>query len=173
MGLRYGQVVFVLLVSSLMLGVGLAFPGSGPTGMPPFGAKGRWPMFNHTVKGSRKIIVGGADKWRIGFNYSDWACKSGPFFQNDTLVFKYDSPSKAAPIAHSVYLLPNRKSYLNCDLKKAKLLANTKQGVGKGFEYTLKSWKKPYFFACGEANGIHCGPGLMKFAVFPFFNRFN
>uniref|UniRef100_A0A7N0T1B7 Phytocyanin domain-containing protein n=1 Tax=Kalanchoe fedtschenkoi TaxID=63787 RepID=A0A7N0T1B7_KALFE len=180
MGLSYARVALVVLMSSTVLAVSSAFPSPragdqwpafNQTALPPLGAMGRWPSFNHTAKGSRKIVVGGADKWRIGFNYTEWACKNGPFFQNDVLVFKYEAPTKAAPIAHSVYLLPTRKSFLNCDLKKAKVLANTKQGAGDGFEYTLKSCKKPYYFACGESKGIHCGPGLMKFAVFPFFKR--
>lgn len=34
---------------------------------------------------SRQIIVGGDQKWRFGFNYTNWAIKQGPFYVNDTL----------------------------------------------------------------------------------------
>lgn len=34
---------------------------------------------------SNKFNVGGSENWRYGFDYMDWARKSGPFFVNDTL----------------------------------------------------------------------------------------
>lgn len=31
------------------------------------------------------IIVGGREHWHFGFNYSAWAAKADPFFENDVL----------------------------------------------------------------------------------------
>jgi len=60
---------------------------------------------------------------------------------------------------------------LNCDVKKAKMLANPKQGAEEGFKFVLKKWQ-PYYFACGERNGFHCNNGQMKFAVIPMLRPF-
>ncbi|KAG7010963.1 hypothetical protein SDJN02_27761, partial [Cucurbita argyrosperma subsp. argyrosperma] len=115
---------------------------------------------------SRKIIVGGSEHWHLGFDYNDWALKNGPFHINDILVFKYDPPNSTTP-AHSVYQLPNMRSFVNCDLGKAKMLANSTQGsTENGFEFQLKH-QNPYYFACGEANGFHCQTGSMKFTLTP------
>ncbi|XP_050259952.1 uncharacterized protein LOC126705035 [Quercus robur] len=114
---------------------------------------------------SNKIIVGDMYHWNYGFNYIEWATKHGPFYLNDTLVFKYDPPTpKTFP--HSVYLLPNHESFIKCDLRNAKMQGNTKQGVRNGFEFVLKE-SQPYYFACGEHDGIHCLNGTMKFFVTP------
>ncbi|CAA0830928.1 Cupredoxin superfamily protein [Striga hermonthica] len=129
-----------------------------------------WPK-NTTVVGSRKFIVGGSENWHFGFNYSNWAISSRPFYMNDSLVFKYDAPN-ATTFPHSVYLLPNLKSYQNCDLKRAKRIADANAGVGEGFEFVLKRWQ-PYYFACGEREGFHCRVGNMKFAVVPLFRWYN
>ncbi|XP_023007478.1 extensin-like isoform X3 [Cucurbita maxima] len=107
----------------------------------------------------RKIIVGGSERWRLGSDYNDWALKNGPFYLNDILVFKYD-PS------HSVYLLPNMQSLVDCDFGTAKMVANLTQGSGDGFEFVLNQ-QNPYYFACGEGNGFHCKLGSMKFSVTP------
>ena len=78
--------------------------------------------------------------------------------------FKYDPPTtKIFP--HSVYLLPNHKSFIKCDLKNAQMQGNTKQGAGEGFEFVLKRPWQPHYFACGEHNGIHYLNGTMKFFV--------
>ena len=82
-------------------------------------------------------------------------------------VFKYDPPSNNT-FPHSVYLFPDLWSYLNCDLKRAKMIANATQGGGDGFDFMLKRWK-PYYFACGERNGFHCKVGAMRFMVVPLF----
>ncbi|PPD75416.1 hypothetical protein GOBAR_DD27653 [Gossypium barbadense] len=89
--------------------------------------------------------------------------KTGILVSTTLIVFKYDPPSNTT-FPHSVYLLPHLKSFLNCDLRKAKMIANPTQGSGNGFEFVLKKWK-PYYFACGERNGFHCKVGLMKFAI--------
>ena len=81
-------------------------------------------------------------------------------------VFKYDPPVGKDAHPHSVYLLPDFKSFVNCDLRKAKQLANATQGAGEGFEFALDKWQ-PYYFACGESNGFHCNVGRMKFSVMP------
>ncbi|XP_073010970.1 blue copper protein 1b-like [Typha latifolia] len=112
-----------------------------------------------------KIVVGDSAHWTFGYNYTDWALKNAPFYQHDTLVFMYDPPSNTT-FPHSVYLLKNLRSFLACDLKKAKLVGNVMQGGGKGLEFVLKN-RKPHYFACGEAKGIHCNIGLMKFSVLP------
>ncbi|XWS62708.1 hypothetical protein CRYUN_Cryun06bG0034300 [Craigia yunnanensis] len=118
------------------------------------------------TQGPNKINVGGSENWRFNFSYTEWAFQNGPFYFNDTLVFKYDPPSKT-PFPHSVYLLPNLWSFLTCDLRRAKMIANTTQGNGDGFHFVLNRWQ-PYYFACGERNGFHCKVGRMKFMVVPF-----
>lgn len=40
---------------------------------------------NATRTPSNKFVVGGSQNWRFGFNYTDWAIKTAPFFLNDTL----------------------------------------------------------------------------------------
>ncbi|XP_010268570.1 PREDICTED: uncharacterized protein LOC104605487 [Nelumbo nucifera] len=112
------------------------------------------------------IVVGGSQGWRFGFNYTDWAFENGPFYLNDTLVFKYDAPNSTT-FPHSVYLLPDFWSFLRCDLRRAKQVGNAIAGGGDGFRFVLNRWQ-PYFFACGERNGFHCKAGLMKFVVLPF-----
>ncbi|KAI4298432.1 hypothetical protein L6164_031993 [Bauhinia variegata] len=87
-----------------------------------------WSHFSHhrpnkTEFQSKKIIVGGSENWHFGFNYTDWAIKNGPFYLNDTLVFKYDDAPNASTNAHSVYLFSDFQSFLKCDLKRAKRVA--------------------------------------------------
>ncbi|OIW10171.1 hypothetical protein TanjilG_27922 [Lupinus angustifolius] len=125
---------------------------------------------NKTQQEPKKIIVGGSQHWHYGFNYTDWAIKNGPFYLNDTLVFKYDAPN-ATTFPHSVYMFSNYWSFLKCEVKKAKMLANPTQGAGEGFQFVLNKWK-PYYFACGEKNGFHCNNGLMKFGVMPTLRPF-
>ncbi|OMO63184.1 Plastocyanin-like protein [Corchorus olitorius] len=159
--------VLVLTCASL-LGVSLANKDWG------FGFNNtNWPgshQRHNQTHAPKKIIVGGSQNWHFGFNYTDWSLKNAPFYSNDTLVFKYDPPSNNT-FPHSVYLLPNLRSFLNCDLKRAKMIANPTQGDGKGFEFVLKK-HKPHYFACGERNGFHCKVGLMKFAVVPLRWRY-
>ncbi|XP_058088615.1 uncharacterized protein LOC131235445 [Magnolia sinica] len=114
-------------------------------------------------------IVGGSDHWRYGFNYTDWALKNAPFYQNDTLVFMYDPPTNIT-FPHSVSLLKDSKSLSACDFTTAKLVASVVQGIGKGFEFVLKK-RKPYYFACGEHERLHCTAGQMKFSVTPLKRR--
>ncbi|KAF4366854.1 hypothetical protein F8388_013919 [Cannabis sativa] len=121
---------------------------------------------NKTQQVSNKIIVGGSQHWRFNFTYTDWAFKHGPFYLNDVLVFKYDPPVGKDSHPHSVYQLPDLRSFIKCDLSNAKKLANATQGVGNGFEVVLDKWQ-PYYFACGESNGFHCDVGRMKFFVMP------
>ncbi|KAH0990367.1 hypothetical protein GBA52_001850 [Prunus armeniaca] len=81
-------------------------------------------------------------------------------------VFKYDPPSNTR--AHDVYLLPNLWSYITCDFRRAKLVANATQGGGEGFKFVLNQWG-PHYFACGQgANSSHCNQGLMKFFAVPW-----
>ncbi|XP_021286968.1 uncharacterized protein LOC110418540 [Herrania umbratica] len=158
----FAQGLVLVLFAASMLGVSLANKDWG------YGfnhsAWGSHHPHNHT-NGPKKIIVGGSQNWRFGVNYTDWSLKNAPFYFKDTLVFKYDPPSNTT-FPHSVYLLPNLRSFLNCDLRKAEMIANPTQGGGNGFEFVLKRWR-PYYFACGERNGFHCNVGLMKFAVVP------
>ncbi|KAH0854345.1 hypothetical protein HID58_078951 [Brassica napus] len=123
--------------------------------------------YNATYNAPRKIIVGGDKEWTYGFNYSDWASKTAPFFLNDILVFKYNPP---APFTHSVYLFSNPLSYEKCDVKKGKMIASPKQGAGNGFELVLTKMK-PYYISCGEHDGAHCSNGTMKFTVMPILPR--
>ncbi|PON36876.1 Cupredoxin [Parasponia andersonii] len=83
------------------------------------------------------------------------------------MVFKYNPPRNNAS-AYTVYLLPNLWSYITCDFRKAKLLANPKQGGGQsGFVVELNQWR-PYYFASNGDNGNHCDDGLMKFFAVPW-----
>ncbi|KAE8008981.1 hypothetical protein FH972_005439 [Carpinus fangiana] len=82
------------------------------------------------------------------------------------VFFKYDPPTENTTIPHSVYLLPNLRSFITCNLTGAEMLADVTQEGGQGFEFVLKKWK-PHYFACGQHDGIHCSLGQMKFFVMP------
>ncbi|TQD78453.1 hypothetical protein C1H46_035993 [Malus baccata] len=82
-------------------------------------------------------------------------------------VFKYEPPSDTIR-PHSVYLFQDFQSFLNCDLSRTRMVGNQTRGGGDGFEFVLQRWW-PYYFACGEHNGLHCKDGLMRFPVFPMF----
>ncbi|KAG6414998.1 hypothetical protein SASPL_122397 [Salvia splendens] len=85
-------------------------------------------------------------------------------------VFKYDPPNDTT-FPHSVYLLRDFRSFQNCDLRRAKKIGDVNEGGGGGFLFVLKRWQ-PYYFACGQRDGIHCKVGLMKFAVWPLIRSF-
>jgi hypothetical protein len=68
-------------------------------------------------------------------------------------------------------MFPTWWSFKNCDVKRAKMLANHTQGVGEGFKFVLNKWK-PYYFACGEKNGLHCNVGQMKFTIIPMLRPY-
>ncbi|MBA0752910.1 hypothetical protein Gogos_020101 [Gossypium gossypioides] len=157
MGFRFAQGLVLLQAIACVVEVSLANKGWDSHTYP----------YNHS-SAPKRFTVGGSQHWQFGVNYTDWSLKTAPFYFNDTLVFKYDPPSNTT-FPHSVSLLPNLRSFLNCDLKKAKLIANQTQGGGNGFEFVLKkkNKKKPYYFVCGERNGFHCKVGIMKFAVAP------
>nr|GMD09900.1 uncharacterized protein LOC109164666 [Ipomoea batatas] len=143
-------------------------PGAGAGGFNKTNCPFTHPNTTHT---SNEITVGGPAHWQFGVNYIDWTVKNGPFFVNDTLVFKFDAPN-ATTHAHSVVLLPNLRAWMKCDVSKGKKLATPTQGGGEGFKYVLKKWQ-PYYFACGEKEGFHCNNGTMKFAVMPMMRRFH
>ncbi|XP_011083801.1 uncharacterized protein LOC105166225 [Sesamum indicum] len=117
------------------------------------------------------VVVGGSEGWRYGYNYTDWALKHGPFYINDTLVFKYGPPSKESR-PHSVYLLPNLYSYATCDFSNARLLSNLNEADGNAFSYVLNQWR-PQYLASGEGDGSDCKEGLMKFFAVPLPRWFN
>ncbi|KAK8658521.1 hypothetical protein V6N13_036724 [Hibiscus sabdariffa] len=154
MGFKFAQrLVLLLTTAASLVEVSLAnmTPGNTHSGAP------------------QKFIVGDSQNWKFGVNYTDWSLKNAPFYLNDTLVFKYDPPSNTT-YPHSVSLLPNLRSFLNCDLRKAKMIANQTQGAGNGFNFVLKK-KKPYYFVCAERDGFHCKVGLMKFTVSPLHRQ--
>ncbi|KAL3514549.1 hypothetical protein ACH5RR_027266 [Cinchona calisaya] len=122
------------------------------------------------ISQAETIIVGGSEGWRYGYDYNDWAAKHGPFYINDTLVFKYPPPSDTVR-PHNVYLLPNLYSFLNCDFRGATLLAGPNQGEGYGFSYVLTE-VRPNYFASGEGNGDDCKKGMMKFVAIPFYRLY-
>ncbi|XP_012072445.1 uncharacterized protein LOC105634226 [Jatropha curcas] len=171
MGPKYIQ-GFVIVLCASLLGVALAnkdWQYGYHNG--PWGAKHGSPPPNPKDT-PQKILVGGSAHWTFGFNYSVWAFKNGPFFVNDSLVFKYDPPSEKNVHPHSVYLLPDMWSFFTCNLTNAVKIANETEGAGEGFEFVLKKWK-PYYFACGASNGYHCNFGNMKFFVLPFPRRWH
>ncbi|GAB4837966.1 hypothetical protein Ancab_027494 [Ancistrocladus abbreviatus] len=165
---------FLLITTFWLVGTSRANPnvtspvatGCGDGG---FNFSSIWPPHpNQTrVRSNNTVLVGGSQRWRFGFNYSDWALKNAPFYLNDVLVFKYDPPRNGSH-PHSVFLLPDFWSYLTCDLRRGMRVANPSQGVGDGFKFVLKRWR-PHYFACGESNGFHCSNGTMKFFVMPTF----
>ncbi|KAL8166477.1 hypothetical protein V2J09_007976 [Rumex salicifolius] len=116
----------------------------GPSGCPT--------ARNETRSGPNKIMVGGSKMWNFGFNYSDWAMKTAPFYLNDhsSMTPQVTGRTRIASIC--------------CQIGRV-----TKIGNGKGFEYKLRKWQ-PYYFACGESNGFHCKTGMMKFFVVPVFH---
>ncbi|KAJ4963967.1 hypothetical protein NE237_023906 [Protea cynaroides] len=114
---------------------------------------------------AKTIVVGGSEGWRFGFNYTVWAFNNGPYYLNDTLVFKYDPPNSTTH-PHNVYLLRDFWSYRRCDMRRAKMIGNVTDGVGEGLKVVLKRWQ-PYYFACTERDGYHCNQGQMKFPIFP------
>ncbi|KAM3742948.1 hypothetical protein ACB098_07G107000 [Castanea mollissima] len=122
----------------------------------------------HT-KTPKRIIVGDTNNWKYGFDYPTWAIEHGPFYVNDTLVFKYDPPTNKT-FPHNVYLLPNLDSFLRCDFTNAQKVANETQGAGEGFEFVLKKPWQPHYFACGV--GAHCFNGTMRFFVLPIYHWF-
>lgn len=154
------------------------------------------PTGNQTTSNKQQTIVVGGSDWRFGFDYNLWAFQNAPFFVKDTLgqfivirkyihcnnnnwmclfvlcvaVFKYAAPNATQPFKHSVYLMPDMRSYMRCDFRRAKNIANINQGGGDGFKFVLSKWR-PYYFACGEHDGIHCRDGLMKFFVMPLRSR--
>ncbi|KAG8076881.1 hypothetical protein GUJ93_ZPchr0006g44602 [Zizania palustris] len=121
-------------------------------------------LFPEALRAER-FVVGDAARWTWGYNYTDWVIKKGPFFLNDSLVFMYDPPN-ATVHAHSVYMMRNAADYQSCNLKAAKLVANTTQGATSGYEFVFKK-RKTHYFVCGERGGIHCTMGQMKFIVKP------
>lgn len=102
-----------------------------------------------------------------GFLYIEDSLINLPTFSFTAVVtvFMYDPPNSTT-FPHSVYLLRNHNSFKACDLKGAKLVADTMQGCGKGFKFVLMK-RKHYYFACGERGGFHCSAGLMKFYAKP------
>ncbi|XP_022853657.1 uncharacterized protein LOC111375099 [Olea europaea var. sylvestris] len=170
MGLRKAGALLILVAIS-MFGIGMANKNFSADWNGNWYHTTGWPYGHWKAdQTSKRIIVGGSENWRFGFNYTDWAIKNGPFYLNDTLVFKFDPPNDTT-FPHSVYLLPNLWSFQNCDLRRAQKIAHVTQGAGEGFEFVLKRWQ-PYYFACGERNGFHCKNGMMKFAVWPYFRSY-
>ncbi|GFP96049.1 hypothetical protein PHJA_001749000 [Phtheirospermum japonicum] len=176
MAVKFAAEALFLLLTTSILTIAMANKNCSTGGAANWnhtsgGFWGYWHK-NVTTQSSKTIVVGGSEYWHFGFNYSDWAINNGPFYFNDTLVFKYDAPNATQPFQHSVYLLPDLRSYQKCDLKRATKIADVKDGTGEGFEFVL-TWKikwpqQPwYYFACGEHNGVHCKDGGMKFAVLP------
>lgn len=86
-------------------------------------------------------------------------------------VFKYATTSNESQ-QHSVYLLPNLYSYVQCDFRQAQLLSNPSEVEGDGFSYVLTQWR-PHYFASGEGNATDCTDGLMKFFAVPLPRWFN
>ncbi|MED6206567.1 hypothetical protein PIB30_028157 [Stylosanthes scabra] len=171
------MICVVVVTVSMIVGTTMAVPAAKPPCSFGFNKTDNWwsrfgnnhHPINKTQQEAKTIMVGGSQHWQFGYNYSDWAIKNAPFYLNDTLAFKYEAPNATNPFQHSVYLFPNFWSFKNCDIKKAKRVAKPTQGGGDGFKLVLNKWQ-PYYFACGEKNGIHCNQGLMKFAVFPMIH---
>ncbi|KAL4319663.1 hypothetical protein GQ457_18G016600 [Hibiscus cannabinus] len=161
MGLKLSHQLILVVAAASMLGVSLANKDWG------------WNSNKHALNGTegpQKIIVGtSASTTPTGHS------KMPPSYFNDTLgrfihnakiesfalLIHYDPPS-STNFPHSVYLFPDLLSYLNCNFKRAKMIANPTQGGGNGFKFVLKRWRA-YYFACGERDGG------MRFTVVPLY----
>ncbi|CAA2985367.1 CUB and sushi domain-containing 3 [Olea europaea subsp. europaea] len=133
MGLRKAGALLILVAIS-MFGIGMANKNFSADWNGNWYHTTGWPYGHWKAdQTSKRIIVGGSENWRFGFNYTDWAIKNGPFYLNDTLVFKFDPPNDTT-FPHSVYLLPNLWSFQNCDLRRAQKIAHVTQGAGEGEE---------------------------------------
>ncbi|CAA0830929.1 Cupredoxin superfamily protein [Striga hermonthica] len=159
LNLNFAVVVFVgTSVVSIAMGTNIwPWGGIGTGSWCPCAATGK-----DADPSARTIVVGGTDNWNYGVNYTDWLIKNGPFYIGDTLVFSYTTH-------HSVYLMKDWGSFINCSMEGSILIGSTTAGAGAGFKVTLEPapfWQ-PYLFVCGEKNGIHCSAGQMKFPVWP------
>ncbi|KDP38232.1 hypothetical protein JCGZ_04875 [Jatropha curcas] len=94
-------------------------------------------------------------------SYRDWGSNS-PHYK----LFKYDRPVENKTRPHNVWLLPDLQSLSTCNFSKGVKIANETEGAGEGFKFVLKEFK-PYYFACGIGDGIHCNIGNMRFLVVP------
>lgn len=115
------------------------------------------------------VLVIGYSIFKITMTFPAVTTKHGLTFRLLSAVFKYDPPSENNTHPHSVYLFSDFWSFRQCNLKRARMLANWSDGAGEGFKFVLartSTWQ-PYYFACGESNGFHCTNGNMKFFVVP------
>ncbi|XP_050234620.1 uncharacterized protein LOC126682899 [Mercurialis annua] len=168
MGPNYFQLFMLIVFCASMLQVSVANRNwQYGWNTPKHGHHRPSPPLKNTPK---TIVVGGSAKWTFGFDYTDWAFKNGPLYVNDTLVFKYDAPKDNSTHPHSVYLVPNLRDFVTCNFTNSVMIADGSQGGGEGFEFVIKEWK-PYLFACGGGDGIHCNLGKMKFYVLPLLRR--
>ncbi|KAH7517943.1 hypothetical protein FEM48_Zijuj09G0117900 [Ziziphus jujuba var. spinosa] len=174
MGSTSAQSLTLALLIASMLGGSMAYKGWGWGQGYNYSHWGHGHVYRHpnSTQGPNRINVGDSENWHFGFNYTKWAINHGPFYLNDILVFKYDPPSSNNTHPHSIYMLPDLASFVNCNFSQARMLASTTQGADEGFEFKLKSWQ-PYYFACGESNGYHCSNGGMKFLVVPVLRGWN
>ncbi|XP_028777113.1 uncharacterized protein LOC114733786 [Neltuma alba] len=142
MASKFAHSLVVLVLIASMFGASVAnkdwFPGFNYTDWWSRSFGHQKP--NMTRPQSNKIIVGGSENWHFGFNYSDWAIKNGPFYLNDTLVFKYDAPN-ATTHPHSVYMFSDYWSFLKCDLTEGKCdlkCGELNAGCGRGIPDCVK-----------------------------------
>ncbi|XP_059298308.1 uncharacterized protein LOC132051015 isoform X1 [Lycium ferocissimum] len=172
MAFANAQIFLLLAVFSSLFPIGLADFNWGPRSWSKTNCPYTTEHPPNVTQTSNKFVVGGSEDWHYGFNYRmDWARKCAPFFVNDTLVFKYDPPNaNGTGFPHSVYLLKNYGSLIRCNFTGAKRIADPTEGAGEGFEFVLNKMR-PYYFACGENEGVHCKTGNMKFFVIPLKHR--
>ncbi|TXG64373.1 hypothetical protein EZV62_011367 [Acer yangbiense] len=147
-GISDRSMILIVAIVSMLVTVSVAYRDLDNGGL-NYTTHWPWGPGNDTCYKNEpnKIIVGGSDHWRYGFNYSAWASQNAPFYINDVL-------------GH----------YMACDLSRAKLIANTTQGGGEGFKFVLNRWQ-PYYFVCGEHGNLHCKDGGMKFFVMPMLRH--
>ncbi|KAK9942191.1 hypothetical protein M0R45_007870 [Rubus argutus] len=150
MGFNFTRALCAMLLIASLVAISTANKDWQHGNYPGWGYNHGPYHFNKT-NGPNKIVVGGSENWHYGFNYADWSLKNNSFYVQDTLVCTW---------------LPNLWSFINCDLSQARMVGSPTQGGGNGFEFVLKSWQ-PYYFACGEHDGLHCKDGMMRFFVFP------
>ncbi|KAL2537507.1 CUB and sushi domain-containing protein 3 [Forsythia ovata] len=76
----------VILVAISMFGIGLGNKNFSGDWNGNWNHTAGWPYGHPNAnQTSKRIIVGGSENWRFGFNYTDWAIRNGPFYMNDTL----------------------------------------------------------------------------------------
>lgn len=53
-----------------------------------------------TVTQAATVVVGGSENWRYGYNYTEWAANTAPFYFQDTLGTSDKTRANLALLVH-------------------------------------------------------------------------